>query len=76
MPEPQGTAEIMDTLAKQVAGVRFNMIVIKSGMVQWLKELGDSTDDNDIKDRCDCFTKLLQKGMSKDAGRVQRHRTR
>ena len=72
MIEPQGTAEIMDTLAKQIAGCRFNMIVIKSGIVQWLKELSDSTDDNDIKDRCDCFIKLLQKGMQRDAGRVQR----
>ena len=72
MAEPQGTAEIMDTLAKQIAGCRFNMIVIKSGMVTWLRELDDSTDDNDIKDRCACFIKLLQKGMTRDTGRVQR----
>ena len=65
-------AEIMDTTAKAVAGCRFNMIVIKSGMVQWLRELNDSTEDNDIKDRCECFIKQLQKGMTRDTGRVQR----
>ena len=72
MVEPQGTAEIMDTVAMRVADCRFNIVVIKSGMVQWLRELNDSTDDQDIKDRCDCFIKLLQKGMQRDTGRVQR----
>ena len=65
-------AEIMDTTDKAVAGCRFNMIVIKSGMVQWLREVIDHTEDDDLTERCKFFIKQLQKGMTRDTGRVQR----
>ena len=67
-------AEIMDVTAKAVSGCRFNIIVIKSGMVQWLRELVEYTDDEDLKDRCEFFIDALQKGMSRDTGRVQRRK--
>ena len=64
--------EIMDTLAKDIAGVRFNIVVIKSGMVQWLREVVSYTEDDDLAERCSFFINELQKGMQRDTGRVQR----
>ena len=65
-------AEVMDVTAIAVAGVRFNIVVIKTGMIQWLREVMAYTEDEDLKDRCKHFIDALQKGMSRDTGRVQR----
>lgn len=67
-------AEVMDVAAIAIAGCRFNIVVIKTGMVQWLREVMDYTEDEDLKDRCKHFIDVLQKGMTRDTGRVQRRK--
>ena len=67
-------AEVMDVAAIAIAGCRFNIVVIKTGMVQWLREVIDYTEDEDLKDRCNHFIDALQKGMARDTGRVQRRK--
>lgn len=62
----------MDECAKRVAGVRFNMIVLKTGLIDWLRQLQDATDQEDINNRAGQFIKQLQKGINRDTGRVQR----
>ena len=64
----------MDECAKRVAGVRFNMVVLKTGLIDWLRQLQDATDQEDINNRAGQFIKQLQKGINRDTGRVQRSR--
>lgn len=62
----------MDEYAKRVAGVRFNMVVLKTDLIEWMRQLKDATDQQDIRNRADQFIKQLMKGINRDTGRVQR----
>lgn len=62
----------MDKYAKRVAGTRFNMVVLKTDLIEWMRQLKDTTDQQDIRNRADQFIKHLQKGINRDTGRVQR----
>lgn len=64
----------MDEYAKRVAGTRFNMVVLKTGLIDWLRQLQDATDQEDINNRAGQFIKQLQKGINRDTGRKQRSR--
>ena len=64
--------ERMDECAKLVAGVRFNMVVLKPDLIEWMRQLKDATDQQDIRNRADQFIKHLMKGINRDTGRVQR----
>lgn len=64
--------ERMDECAKLVAGVRFNIAVLKTDLIEWMRQLKDATDQEDIANRADQFIKHLQKGINRDTGRVQR----
>ena len=62
----------MDDCAKRVAGTRFNMVVLKTDLIEWMRQLKDYTDQQDIRNRADQFIKQLMKGINRDTGRVQR----
>ena len=64
----------MDDSAGKVAGTRFNMVVLKQELMTWMRQLEDVTDDQDVRNRCDTFIKLLMKGINRDTGKHQRSR--
>ena len=64
----------MDDSAGKIAGTRFNMVVLKQELMTWMRQLEDVTDDQDVRNRCDTFIKLLMKGINRDTGRKQRSR--
>ena len=64
--------EQMDECAKRVAGVRFNIAVLKQDLIAWVRRLKDVEDQQDIRNRADHFIDVLQKGLARDTGRVQR----
>ena len=64
----------MDLCGKRIAGVRFNIVVLKTSLIDWLRQLKDTTDQQDIRNRADKFIVNLQKGINRDTGRVQRSR--
>lgn len=66
----------MDSSAEKVSGTRFNMVVLKTELIDWMRQLEDATDDQDVRRRCDIFTKLLMKGINRDTGRTKGKRSR